>query len=68
MKMNLCPFSNYLILIISLGMSGKVSHVMLTGPPGIGKTTVVKKVHQLLVRKGVTVKGFFTEELREDGR
>ena len=50
-------------------MPAKVRHVMLTGPPGIGKTTAVKKVHQLLVeRLGVTVKGFYTEELREHGR
>ena len=50
-------------------MPVKGSHVMLTGPPGIGKTTAVKKVHQLLVEHmGVTAKGFYTEELREDGR
>ena len=62
-------FPNYLVFIISLGMPGKVSYVMLTGPPGIGKTTAVKKVHELLVGQlGVTVKGFYTEELREHGR
>ena len=57
------------MFIISLGMSGKVSHVMLTGPPGIGKTTAVKEIHGLLVEHlGVKAKGFYTEELRENSR
>ena len=50
-------------------MSSKVSHVMLTGPPGIGKTTAIKEIHAMLAkRSGVVAKGFYTEELREDGR
>ena len=55
--------------LFSAGMSRKVSHVMLTGPPGIGKTTAVKQVHRLLVEQfGIAAKGFYTEEVREHGR
>ncbi len=38
---------------------------MLTGPPGIGKTTVIQKV-----LKGIDLKagGFFTQEMRKGGR
>ncbi len=42
----------------------KKKHIILTGPPGIGKTTLLKKVV-----KGVQdAYGFFTEEIREGGR
>ena len=37
-------------------------HILLTGKPGIGKTSVVKKVIPLL---GVDAGGFYTEEIRE---
>jgi nucleoside-triphosphatase len=41
--------------------------VLLTGDPGSGKTTtMLELVHRL--RGRVTMKGFVTEELREDGR
>ncbi|XP_069681911.1 cancer-related nucleoside-triphosphatase homolog isoform X2 [Periplaneta americana] len=43
-------------------------HILLTGPPGIGKTTVVKKVCNLLNARNVSVKGFFTEEIRNSGK
>jgi nucleoside-triphosphatase len=39
--------------------------VLLTGPPGSGKTTVVRKVVALL--RGVPMAGFYTEELRHGG-
>ncbi|CAL1284400.1 unnamed protein product [Larinioides sclopetarius] len=39
-------------------------HVLLTGPPGIGKTTTVTKVCELLTVKNVKFQGFFTEEVR----
>ncbi len=43
-------------------------HVLLTGPPGVGKTTAVKKAVDLLRDGGKEPKGFVTEEVREDGR
>lgn len=39
---------------------------LLTGLPGVGKTTVIRKVLQLLP-KNLKVDGFFTEEVREGG-
>src|SRR3974377_1212882 len=41
-------------------------HVLLiTGAPGIGKTTVLQRVGNELKHKGM--RGFYTEEIREDG-
>ncbi|XP_051945564.1 cancer-related nucleoside-triphosphatase isoform X1 [Xyrauchen texanus] len=45
-----------------------MKHVFLTGVPGVGKTTLVKKVYEAVVSSGVTVNGFYTEEVRERGR
>lgn len=44
---------------------GKVKHVLVTGRPGVGKTTVIRRV---LERLRVDAGGFFTEEIREHGR
>jgi len=41
-------------------------HILLTGRPGCGKTTVVQKTLELL--GGVRAAGFYTVELREGGR
>uniref|UniRef100_G3MLY6 AAA+ ATPase domain-containing protein n=1 Tax=Amblyomma maculatum TaxID=34609 RepID=G3MLY6_AMBMU len=41
--------------------------VVLTGSPGVGKTTIVKNAVRTLVEQGVTVSGFYTTELRENG-
>ena len=41
-------------------------HVLLvTGAPGIGKTTVIRRAADGLRHKGL--RGFYTEEIREDG-
>ncbi len=41
-------------------------NLLLTGTPGVGKTTVIRKVLEALP-KGIAVEGFFTEEVREGG-
>uniref|UniRef100_A0A803XX02 Nucleoside-triphosphatase, cancer-related n=1 Tax=Meleagris gallopavo TaxID=9103 RepID=A0A803XX02_MELGA len=43
-------------------------HVFLTGPPGIGKTTLIQKVTQALKSSDVPIDGFYTEEVKEGGR
>ncbi|XP_048453266.1 cancer-related nucleoside-triphosphatase isoform X3 [Rhincodon typus] len=43
-------------------------HVLLTGPPGIGKTTLIHKTIDVLKSSGVPVDGFYTEEVRKDRR
>ncbi|CAJ1067666.1 cancer-related nucleoside-triphosphatase isoform X1 [Xyrichtys novacula] len=45
-----------------------IKHVFLTGPPGVGKTTLVQKACEALVSSGVGVEGFYTEEVRAGGR
>ena len=42
--------------------------ILLTGPPGIGKTTIIKKVIDTLQKKGFSVCGFYTEEIRENNK
>jgi len=39
-------------------------NILLTGNPGVGKTTIIKKVISGLKNKG----GFFTEEIKEKGK
>lgn len=43
------------------------SNLLLSGPPRVGKTTLVQKIIRKLP-KGVEVAGFFTEEIKEGGR
>ncbi|XP_062851922.1 cancer-related nucleoside-triphosphatase isoform X2 [Trichomycterus rosablanca] len=45
-----------------------IKHVFLTGPPGVGKTTLVQKLLAALSSTGVSIDGFWTEEVRESGR
>jgi nucleoside-triphosphatase len=42
--------------------------ILLEGRPGSGKTTVAARLAELLRKRGVTVAGFVTHELREHGR
>ncbi|XP_075720410.1 cancer-related nucleoside-triphosphatase isoform X2 [Rhinoderma darwinii] len=44
------------------------SHVFLTGPPGIGKTTLIRKASEVLISSRVPVDGFYTEEVRQGHR
>ncbi|XP_052767325.1 cancer-related nucleoside-triphosphatase-like [Mya arenaria] len=43
-------------------------HVLLTGQPGVGKTTLCKKVCEKLESLNFECQGFYTEEIREDGQ
>ncbi len=42
-----------------------IKNLLLTGRPGIGKTTIIRKVAEVL---GPEAGGFYTEEVRERGR
>ncbi|MDP4508838.1 nucleoside-triphosphatase [Nonomuraea turcica] len=42
-------------------------HILLTAPPRTGKTTVIRRVAELLEGAGVPVRGFVSDELREHG-
>lgn len=46
-----------------MGLTKK--NILITGPPGIGKTTLVKKLFEEL--KGFYPIGFYTAEIREEG-
>ncbi|GAA3652358.1 NTPase [Nonomuraea antimicrobica] len=43
-------------------------HVLLTAPPRTGKTTVVRRLAELLRATGLPVCGFVSDELREHGQ
>jgi nucleoside-triphosphatase len=43
------------------------SKIFLTGTPGVGKTTVLRRIVQELRGKGILVGGMITEEVRERG-
>jgi nucleoside-triphosphatase THEP1 len=38
-------------------------HLLLTGPPGIGKTTVIMRLAEFLTEPSIG--GFYTDEIRE---
>jgi nucleoside-triphosphatase len=42
-----------------------MANIVLTGPPGCGKTTVVRRVVELL--RGCRLAGFYTQEIRREG-
>ena len=43
------------------------SRIFLTGEPGCGKTTAIKKIHALLTARGMKVGGVVSGEIREKG-
>ena len=45
------------------------NNLLLTGKPGVGKTTLIKQLIERLIQTlGVSVGGFWTEEMRTGGR
>jgi nucleoside-triphosphatase len=45
-----------------------VARVLLTGPPGSGKTTFTRRVIEVLRERGEVLAGFTTSEIRRGGR
>ena len=43
-----------------------VKNILLTGRPGIGKTTVIMRLRELVANRDMA--GFYTEEIRGDGQ
>jgi nucleoside-triphosphatase len=43
------------------------TQILLTGRPGVGKTTALVRTAELLAARGVPTAGFYTEELRRQG-
>jgi nucleoside-triphosphatase len=48
-------------------VSERLLLVLIEGRPGVGKTTVARRLGQFLRKAGVPLAGFVTEELREGG-
>jgi nucleoside-triphosphatase THEP1 len=46
----------------------EVARVLLTGPPGVGKTTLTLNVVDILRSRGEALAGFTTSEIRRGGR
>ena len=42
--------------------------MLIEGRPGAGKTTALRRVHELLHRRGTSCAGILTAEIREQGR
>jgi nucleoside-triphosphatase len=47
---------------------GSVSRILITGPPGVGKTTLTLRVVDLLRQRGEPLAGFTTSDVRRGGR
>ncbi|MGB9811621.1 MAG: NTPase [Dictyoglomus turgidum] len=44
----------------------KMMKIFITGQPGVGKTTLLKKIYNFCREKSIVVCGFITEEVREN--
>ncbi len=45
-----------------------VKHLLITGRPGSGKTTLIKEGIEMALGLGLSVYGFYTEEIRREGQ
>lgn len=43
-------------------------NILITGPPGVGKTTVLEEIRKILTAKGYSVGGIYCPEIREKGK
>jgi len=50
-----------------MASNSNVKHILLTGVPGIGKTTLIHQVCEHLEKSGQSYRGFYTAEKREGG-
>lgn len=41
-------------------------HLLITGRPGVGKTTLLKEIISVLLKKKLRLDGFYTEEIRKN--
>jgi len=41
-------------------------HLVITGRPGVGKTTLLKEIIRVLLKKKLRLDGFYTEEIRKN--
>ncbi|KAM3964335.1 cancer-related nucleoside-triphosphatase homolog [Aphomia sociella] len=46
--------------------NNKIKYFILTGEPGAGKTTLIKKLTSIISGKGIKTQGFYTEEVRSN--
>ncbi len=44
------------------------TQILLTGRPGVGKTSAVRRTAEVLSERGLPVAGFYTEEMRHERR
>merc|ERR1712002_255990 len=52
---------------LNCGTKNLLKNILLTGKPGIGKTTLIVKLKNYFIEEGYDVSGFYTEELRNQG-